>query len=272
MQLRFFDFATILFQQGFSISLPCKGTVTNADSSVLGRKTQQRFSIPVSWIRCNRSIWCWWTYWNCGHAAQRHFPGHRLPETSLGASWTRRSEESENILVVFYNKSAVRTWTMGCSTLTCTMAAMSCGSMAKGNRRMLKREMEVKAFSAVSKLSLLTPTNTANVTRDTWEGKTTWETKITIVGLLLLASWEALSRHSPEQEHSWRWRWRQTLGRQTSSWPSVLRSWCLQPGFGRMAPMHRASKSGDKQRGEWGRGGGRHCGKYGKGRVGEVKG
>ena len=49
------------------------------------------------------------------------------------------------------------------------MAAMSMGSMAKGNRRMLKREMEVKAFSAVNTLSELTPTNTANVARETYK-------------------------------------------------------------------------------------------------------
>lgn len=47
------------------------------------------------------------------------------------------------------------------------MAAMSMGSMARGNRRMLKREMEVKAFSAVNTLLGLTPTNTANVARET---------------------------------------------------------------------------------------------------------
>lgn len=34
----FFYFANILVQQGLSISFPCKGTITNADSSVLGRK------------------------------------------------------------------------------------------------------------------------------------------------------------------------------------------------------------------------------------------
>lgn len=51
--------------------------------------------------------------------------------------------------------------------LTCTIAAMSIGSMARGKRRMLNREMEVKAFSAVNTLSELTPTNTANVARDT---------------------------------------------------------------------------------------------------------
>lgn len=99
----FFNFANILFQQGLSISFPCKGTITNADSSVLGRKKARRFSILVLWIGCNRSIRCWWTYWNCGHAAQCHFPGRRLQETSPGASWTLRSEESEDILVVFYN-------------------------------------------------------------------------------------------------------------------------------------------------------------------------
>lgn len=49
------------------------------------------------------------------------------------------------------------------------MAAMSMGSMARGNRRMLKREMEVKAFSAVNTLFGLTATNTANEARDTWE-------------------------------------------------------------------------------------------------------
>lgn len=57
--------------------------------------------------------------------------------------------------------------TVCCSSLTCTMAAMSMGSMARGNRRMLKREMEVKAFSAVNTLLGLTPTNTANVARET---------------------------------------------------------------------------------------------------------
>lgn len=56
-----------------------------------------------------------------------------------------------------------------CCDHTCTMAAMSWGSMARGNRRMLKREMAVKAFPAVSTLSELTPTNTANEASDTWE-------------------------------------------------------------------------------------------------------
>lgn len=51
--------------------------------------------------------------------------------------------------------------------LTCTMAAMSMGSMARGNRRTLKREMDVNAFSAVNTLSELTPTNTANVAKET---------------------------------------------------------------------------------------------------------
>lgn len=53
--------------------------------------------------------------------------------------------------------------------LTCTMAPMSMGSMDRGNRRMLKREMAVKAFPGVKMLSGLTFTNTANVTRETWE-------------------------------------------------------------------------------------------------------
>ena len=47
------------------------------------------------------------------------------------------------------------------------MAPMSMGSIARGNRRMLKSEMEVKAFSAVNRFSELTPTNTANVARET---------------------------------------------------------------------------------------------------------
>lgn len=47
------------------------------------------------------------------------------------------------------------------------MEAMSMGSIARGNRRMLKREMEVKAFSAVNTFSELTPTKTANVARET---------------------------------------------------------------------------------------------------------
>ncbi len=58
-------------------------------------------------------------------------------------------------------------YTVCCSSLTCTMAAMSMGSIARGNRRMLKRDMEVKAFSAVNTFFELTPTNTANVTRET---------------------------------------------------------------------------------------------------------
>lgn len=49
------------------------------------------------------------------------------------------------------------------------MAAMSIGSIARGKRRMLKREMDVKAFAAVSTLSELTPTNVANVASDTWK-------------------------------------------------------------------------------------------------------
>lgn len=48
---------------------------------------------------------------------------------------------------------------------------MSMGSMARGNRSTLKREMEVKAFSAVSTLFSLTPTNTANVAKDTCKTK-----------------------------------------------------------------------------------------------------
>lgn len=50
---------------------------------------------------------------------------------------------------------------------TCTREAISMGSMARGNRRMLKSEMDVKAFSAVKMLSELTLTNTANVARET---------------------------------------------------------------------------------------------------------
>lgn len=53
------------------------------------------------------------------------------------------------------------------SLFTCTMEAISMGSMARGNRRMLKSEMDVKAFSAVKMLSELTPTNTAKVARET---------------------------------------------------------------------------------------------------------
>lgn len=36
-----FDFSNILFQHWLSISFPSKGTITNADSSVLGRKKAQ---------------------------------------------------------------------------------------------------------------------------------------------------------------------------------------------------------------------------------------
>lgn len=51
------------------------------------------------------------------------------------------------------------------------MAAMSMGNMASGNRRILKREMDVKAFSAVNKLSELTPTNVAKEARDTCKSR-----------------------------------------------------------------------------------------------------
>lgn len=49
--------------------------------------------------------------------------------------------------------------------------------MARGNRRMLKREMEVKAFSAVSTFSELTLTNTAKVASETCRKKEEREEK-----------------------------------------------------------------------------------------------
>lgn len=108
-------------------------------------------------------------------------------------------------LVGFYYRFNIHTCAVGCSSLTCTMAAMSMGSMARGNRRMLKREMEVKAFSAVNMFSELTPTNTANVTRDTCKKKDSVrkkKEKKTIVDLLHLSFCEAPSQHSPQPEHS----------------------------------------------------------------------
>lgn len=109
MQLCFFlNLPTYFFSRGSASLSHAKEPSQMLTAVSWGGKKAQRFSIPVLWIGCNRSIQCWWTYWNCGHAAQCHFPGRRLPETSPSASWTRRSEESENILVVFYNKSAVR--------------------------------------------------------------------------------------------------------------------------------------------------------------------
>lgn len=87
-------------------------------------------------------------------------------------------------------------------SLTCTMAAMSMGSMARGNRRMLKREMEVKAFSAVNTFSEFTPTNTANVARDTYN-KNDSVTKKDLQRTSLTSSFcEGPSQDSPEPGHS----------------------------------------------------------------------
>lgn len=47
--------------------------------------------------------------------------------------------------------------------LTCMTLLMTCGSMFKGNLKMLKRESETKAFSASKTLLLSTFTYTANV-------------------------------------------------------------------------------------------------------------
>lgn len=88
-----------------------------------------------------------------------------------------RLKSQRTALVGFYYRFNIHTCAVGCSSLTCTMAAMSMGSMARGNRRMLKREMEVKAFSAVNMFSELTPTNTANVTTDTCKKKRQCEKK-----------------------------------------------------------------------------------------------
>ena len=52
-------------------------------------------------------------------------------------------------------------------SLTCTILAMSCGSMERGNRRMLKRESETKAFCASNTFSDDDITYTANVVKDT---------------------------------------------------------------------------------------------------------
>lgn len=54
------------------------------------------------------------------------------------------------------------------SVLTCMTLLMTCGSMFKGNLKMLNRESETKAFSASNTLSLLTFTYTANVVSATW--------------------------------------------------------------------------------------------------------
>lgn len=48
------------------------------------------------------------------------------------------------------------------------MIEISCGSMTSGKRRILKSEIEVKAFSASKMLSGLTDTNTAKVARETY--------------------------------------------------------------------------------------------------------
>lgn len=74
------------------------------------------------------------------------------------------------------------------------------GSMASGNRRMLNREMEVKAFSAVNALSLLTPTNTAKVARETC--KKHQSEKKRDHPLLLLVFCKAFTQDSPGLEHS----------------------------------------------------------------------
>ena len=55
---------------------------------------------------------------------------------------------------------------------TCTMMAMSMGSMVRGKRRMLKSAMEVNAFSASSTFSELTATNTPNVAKETYSKRT----------------------------------------------------------------------------------------------------
>lgn len=80
--------------------------------------------------------------------------------------WSDKEQISGPLVNVWY---VCMGWEMLFCCITCTMAAMSMGSMARGNRRMLKSEMEVKAFSAVSTFSELTPTNTANVARETCE-------------------------------------------------------------------------------------------------------
>lgn len=59
---------------------------------------------------------------------------------------------------------------------------------------------------------------------------------------------------SPVLEHSWKWRWRPMLGKQTSSWLSVLHLWCPPLASGRTAPKHTASESGRGRRrkeGQW---------------------
>ena len=55
-------------------------------------------------------------------------------------------------------------------SLTCTMLAMSCGSMERGNRRILKRESETNAFCASNTFSDDDITYTANVVKDTCNG------------------------------------------------------------------------------------------------------
>lgn len=52
---------------------------------------------------------------------------------------------------------------------TCTILLMTCGSMLRGNLRMLKSDSDTKAFSASRTLFSSTVTYTANVVRATWK-------------------------------------------------------------------------------------------------------
>lgn len=54
---------------------------------------------------------------------------------------------------------------------TCTMLLMTCGSMLRGNLRMLKSESDTKALSASSAVfsSTVTYTYTANDVKATWK-------------------------------------------------------------------------------------------------------
>lgn len=155
------------------------------------------------------------------------FPTQKLLQALPGhccLQW--QTKQKKNRSRVFWHTFNIFACTVGCGFLTWTIAAMSMGSIARGNRRMLKSEMEVKAFSAVSTFSELTPTNTAKVAKETCGQGKVWREKKHLQTSSLIWSvssfCESSSQDSPGLEHSWRWRWRQTSGRQTFSWHSVL--------------------------------------------------
>lgn len=156
---------------------------------------------------------------------------------------------------------------VGCSSLTCTMAAMSMGSMASGNRRILKREMDVKAFSAVNKLSELTPTNVAKEARETCKRRRVRTRKKTIHDLLHLS--HARLIHSTHQSRSTaedEGRDRRQVGKLPHDFkffPPDVFNLCLE---GWLPCIQLQNLEGSKNQRE-GQGDGEHCGEYGKGKV-----